>query len=62
MFKLELSEEDLSLVKTMLQREIADTRVEIYHCRNMSQFQDALKVREAELHSLLDKVLRLLPT
>lgn len=62
MFKLDLSEEDLALMKTLLSREIAETRVEIYHCRNMSQFQDALKVREAELHSLLDRILRLLPT
>ncbi|HOT30343.1 MAG TPA: hypothetical protein PLU72_19375 [Candidatus Ozemobacteraceae bacterium] len=62
MFKLEFSEEDLALLKSMLSREIADTRVEIHHCRNMSQFQDALKAREAELHSLLDKVMRLLPT
>lgn len=62
MFKFELSEENVALLKTLLTREIADTRVEIYHCRNSSQFQSCLKIREAELHELLDRLLRLLPT
>ncbi|HNW34038.1 MAG TPA: hypothetical protein PKM25_03845 [Candidatus Ozemobacteraceae bacterium] len=62
MFKFDLSEENLALLKSLLTREIADTRVEIYHCRNAFQFRDVLKARETELHELLDRLLRLLPT
>ncbi|HEY9069022.1 MAG TPA: hypothetical protein VIV61_02135 [Candidatus Ozemobacteraceae bacterium] len=61
MFKFELSEENVALLKSLLTREIADTRVEIYHCRNASEFQSCLKAREAELHELLERLMRLLP-
>jgi len=62
MLKLEITEENLALLKTLLTREIADTRVESYHCRNAAQFKDYLKAREAELNELLTRIMRLLPT
>lgn len=61
MFKLELSETELDLMKALLVREEADTRVEIHHTRSAFQYQETLKTREKELHDFLEKLMRLIP-
>lgn len=58
---LELTPEELSLVKALVQQEEAETRVEIHHSRANFQFRDALKAREREIHALLGKLEKLLP-
>lgn len=62
MFKLELTEAEVDLMRALLTREEADTRVEIHHTRTSFQYQEILKFREKEIHDFLDKVMRLLPT
>lgn len=52
---IELNPKDLSLLNTMLNKEIGDTRVEIRHSDNM-EYKSCLKDREQQLDSLLQLI------
>jgi hypothetical protein len=52
---LELSKEDLNLLRVMLEREIGVIRVEIHHCRT-HDYTDYLKQAEKQLTSMVGKV------
>ena len=52
---IEFNDEDLNLLKIMLNKELGDTREEIRHTDNAA-FKKALKERESEVKSLLGRV------
>ena len=56
---LELSKDDLSLLRAMLDREIGVVRVEIHHCRT-HDYKDFLKESEKQLTSMLERVKKVL--
>jgi hypothetical protein len=57
---LELSKEELDLIKMLLERELVTTRIEIHHARMSFEYRDFLKKRVNELEHLFDKVCELL--
>lgn len=61
MLNLEVSKEELALIKMLLTREELTTRIEIHHARMSFEYRDYLKSREKEIQELLVKVNRLLP-
>lgn len=61
MINLELSKEELSLIKMLLRREELSTRIEIHHARRTFEYRDYLKMREKEIRDLLEKIKSLLP-
>jgi len=61
MINLELSKEELSLIKMLLRREELSTRIEIHHARRTFEYRDYLKTREKEIRDLLEKIQSLLP-
>jgi hypothetical protein len=52
---VEFTNQDLKLLKIMLNKELADTRVEIRHTDNID-YKDSLKDRESEVSSLLKRI------
>jgi hypothetical protein len=58
---LEVTKEELALLKMLLAREEVETRIEIHHARRSFEFRDYLKVRDTEIKELLAKVRALLP-
>jgi len=61
MMNLEVSKEELALIKMLLGREELSTRIEIHHARMSFEYRDYLKTREKEIRDLLEKVKKLLP-
>lgn len=61
MMNLEVSREELSLIRMLLNREELTTRIEIHHARMSFEYRDYLKSREKEIQLLLEKVNKLLP-
>ena len=52
---VELSKEDLSLLKALLDKEISVIRVEIHHCRT-HDYKDFLKQSEKQIHAMLERI------
>ncbi len=52
---LELSKEDLTLLRAMLDKEIGVIRVEIHHCRT-NDYKDYLKDSEKRLTAMSERV------
>lgn len=61
MASLELTQEELSLLKMILKREELTTRIEIHHARTSFEYRDYLKSRQKEITELLDKIRAHLP-
>ena len=61
MMNLEVSNDELALIKMLLSREELSTRIEIHHARMSFEYRDYLKGREKEIRQLLEKVNRLPP-
>lgn len=61
MTPLEVTQEDLSLLKMLLNKQEISTRIEIHHARMSFEYRDYLKSRQREINQLLDKVKKLLP-
>lgn len=56
MMNIEFSQEEFALVKTLLEREAAETRVELHHARHDREFRDSLKEREKEIRNLMERM------
>lgn len=61
MVNLEVTKEELALIKMLLSREEAETRIEIHHARRSFDYRDYLKTREKEVHELLERLQKLMP-
>jgi hypothetical protein len=61
MASLEVTQEELALLKMLLNREDVSTRIEIHHARMSFEFRDYLKSRQKEITVLLDKIRKHLP-
>lgn len=57
---LEVSKEELSLLKMLLSREEVTALIEIHHARMSFEYRDYLKTRHKEVSDLLGKVKKLL--
>lgn len=53
---LELSVQELSLIRMLLTKEEVSTRIERHHARGVFEYSDYLKGREKEIDRLLGKV------
>ncbi|MBP6939537.1 MAG: hypothetical protein KBC76_10080 [Deltaproteobacteria bacterium] len=62
MMNLDVTKEELELIRMLLHREELTTRIEIHHARMSFEYRDYLKGREKEIQQLLENVNRLLPT
>jgi len=58
---LDVTQEELVLIKHLIQTEEAETRVEIHHARANFQYHDALKARLKDIHDLQAKIGNLAP-
>ncbi|HQG32676.1 MAG TPA: hypothetical protein PLA83_12170 [Deltaproteobacteria bacterium] len=56
MASIELSKEELSLIRMLLMKEEVSTRIERHHARGVFEYRDYLKGREEEIDKLLGKV------
>ena len=56
MANIELSIEDLSLIRMLLRKEEVSTRIERHHARGVFEYSDYLKGREREIERLLGKI------
>lgn len=56
MATMSLNKEELTLVKILLEREAAETRLELHHSRHNMEFRNALTNREKEISNVLAKV------
>ncbi len=56
MINLEISREEFTLIKSLLEREAAETRIELHHARHDLEFRDSLKTREKEIKSFLERL------
>lgn len=61
MINLELTKEELSLIKRLLTREEAETQIGIHHARRSHDYREHLKSRAKEIQDLLVKISTLLP-
>jgi hypothetical protein len=61
MIALELTKEDLSLLKMLLNREEVTVRIEIHHAKASFEYRDYLKARQKEIGELLEKIKNHLP-
>jgi hypothetical protein len=61
MINLELSKEELLLIKMLLRREELSMRIESHHTRRTFEYRDYLKTHEKEIRDLLEKIENLLP-
>jgi hypothetical protein len=62
MITLEVTNEDLSLLKMLLNREEVTVRIEIHHAKTSFEYRDYLKARQKEIGELLVKINKHLPT
>ena len=53
---LELSKDEIDIIKMMLSKEEVETRVEIHHANRSFEFRDYLKDRQKMIHNLLGKI------
>lgn len=60
MAAVDLTQEELALIKMLLNKEEIETRIQIHHARRSFEYRDYLKARETELHSLQDKISHLI--
>ncbi|HPC46607.1 MAG TPA: hypothetical protein PLW83_01080 [Deltaproteobacteria bacterium] len=60
MMSLEVTKEELSLVRMLLEREQVNTRIEIHHARMSFEYRDYLKKRLEEIDRLLGKIKNLM--
>jgi hypothetical protein len=58
--KIELSQDELSSLETLLAKEEGDIRVEIIRSRNF-EYEQMLKERKELIHNLLEKIQNVLP-
>lgn len=58
---LDVTKEELALIKMLLRREEVTTRIEIHHARMSFEYRDYLKARQKEIEELMGKVEKLLP-
>ena len=58
---LDVTKEELALLKMLLRREEVTTRIEIHHARMSFEYRDYLKARQKEIEELMGKVEKLLP-
>jgi hypothetical protein len=58
---LDITHEELSLLKMLLTREEVSTRIEIHHARMSFDYRDYLKARQKEIEVLLGKIRKHLP-
>lgn len=56
MTSIDMSNEELILIKNLLEREAAETRIELHHSRHIMEFRNALKTREDEINNVLERV------
>jgi hypothetical protein len=61
MIPLEVTQEELSLLKMLLNREELSTRIEIHHARMSFEYRDYLKARQKEISDLLERIKKHLP-
>jgi hypothetical protein len=61
MLNLEVTQEELALLKMYLYRAESATLIEINHARRAPDFQNYLKSRHKEINDLLGKIKKLLP-
>jgi hypothetical protein len=61
MITLQVSKEDLLLLKMLLNREEVTVRIEIHHARTSFEYRDYLKARQKEISELLAKIKNHLP-
>lgn len=61
MVNLEVTKDELELLKMLLEREHVNTRIEIHHARMSFEYRDFLKKRVKEIEGLLDKICTILP-
>ena len=61
MITLEVTKEDLSLLKMLLNREEVTVRIEIHHAKASFEYRDYLKARQKEISELLEKIKKHLP-
>jgi len=59
--KLEVSNEELDLIKMLLSKAEVVTRVEIHHATKSFEYRDYLKQRDALIANLLARVKQLSP-
>lgn len=60
MKNLGLNEEELSLIRMLLSKEEATTRVEEHHARGVFEYSEYLRGREKKIAALLQKVKELM--
>lgn len=53
--RIELSADDLSLIKMILEKDLEEVRIEIHHCRN-HEFKDWLKTRQTQMLDLVNRI------
>jgi hypothetical protein len=56
MINMELSTEELALIKMLLMKEEIQTRIEIHHAKQTFEYRDYLKSRHKEISRLLEKI------
>ncbi len=56
MIKLDLAQDELSLLRMLLLREEASVRVETHHARGVFEYSEYLRSREKEIRRLIDKL------
>jgi hypothetical protein len=61
MMNVELSKEELTLIRMLLKKEELMTRVEIHHARSVFEYKNYLKEREKMLDVLLERIKQFLP-
>ncbi|HVN72241.1 MAG TPA: hypothetical protein VMU10_09510 [Desulfomonilia bacterium] len=61
MAALDVTKEELTLLKMLLNREEVSTRIEIHHARLSFEYRDYLKSRQKEISELLDKIKKYIP-
>lgn len=61
MMTLDVTQEELALLKMYLNKAESTTLIEINHARRAPDFQNYLKSRRKEINELLGKIKKLLP-
>jgi hypothetical protein len=61
MMPLQVTQEELALLKMYLTKAESTTLIEINHARRVPGYQDYLKLRHKEINVLLGKIQKLLP-
>ncbi|MBP7866361.1 MAG: hypothetical protein KA419_10460 [Acidobacteria bacterium] len=53
---IEIDDDDLRLIRMLLEKEEGDTRVEIHHAKRSFEYREHLKEREKQIRNLLDRL------